>query len=159
MVLRNVLGRGAKKFGVYVAPKIIENYETAILMQGPYNPNGTTRIDSILATNHYRYGQVGFGVNGCIKMIYIGMRTYGEAEIGSVFCSRNVQNLLSAPSTWPDHLAVAKAEVKYWQGIAENPKDWEQTIGSNVATIFNAQSRVVIQESMEQFRNKLLGKN
>lgn len=98
MTLRN-FARLATGMGlITVAPKVLENYQVAIRTQGPYHPEGTSRIDAILATNHYKAGQVGFGVSGCIKMIYIGLRGFGEAEIGKVFCHKRVQDMLSNPS-------------------------------------------------------------
>ncbi len=143
-------------FGGWLLDKVMKNYDVAINTQGPYNPNGKTRMDAVLATNHCSHGSVGFGVNGCIKMIYIGMRTFGEAEIGKVFCKDKVQKMLNSPSAWPAHQAVANKEVEYWRSIAENPKDWETYIGSMIATCFNPCSRIQIQLAMEQFRCKLL---
>ncbi|WP_339387044.1 hypothetical protein [Vibrio caribbeanicus] len=156
MTLRNFARLATGMGFVTVAPKVIENYQVAIKTQGPYHPEGTSRIDSILATNHYKAGQVGFGVNGCIKMIYIGLRGFGEAEIGKVFCHQKVQDMLSNPSTWPDHLAVAKTEVNYWREIAANSDSWEEQVGAGIATCFNAESRVFIQETMEKFRKALI---
>ena len=142
--------------GGWFLDNVMKNYDIAMNTQGPYDPNGKTRMDAILATNHCHYGSVGFGVNGCIKMIYIGMRTFGEAEIGTVFCKNKVQETLNSPSFWPAHQIVANKEVEYWRCVAQNSKDWETYLGSRIATCFNLGARIQIQLAMEQFRWKLL---
>lgn len=156
MVLRSGSKVIIPMLGGFFLDKVMKNYDTAINTQGPYNPNGKTRMDAVLATNHCNAGSVGFGVNGCIKMIYIGMRTFGEAEIGTVFCKDKVQKMLNSPSVWPAHQAVANKEVEYWRSVAKNPDNWDAYIGSMIATCFNPRSRIQIQLAMEQFRLKLL---
>ena len=154
-MIRN-FGRAVPSLAFLLAPQVLENYRVAINTQGPYHPQGKTRVDAILASNHYTKTQVGFGVNGCIKMIYIGLKTFGEAEIGSVFCSDKVQQMLEKEGTFPNHLAVAKAEVQYWRAIASDPKSWSDYVGAGLATCFNPQSRVMIQKTMEKFRKTLV---
>ncbi|MGF1742511.1 hypothetical protein L4C34_15775 [Vibrio profundum] len=149
----------APVIGGWLIDNVMENYDVAMNTQGPYDPNGKTRVDAILATNHCKYGSVGFGVNGSIKMIYVGMRTFGEAEIGTVFCSRPVQKVLYSKSIWPNHQNVANQEVAYWRAVARNSKYWETYIGASIATCFNPWARIHIQLAMEKLRWKLIDPN
>ena len=115
-------------------------------LQGPYDINGTSRVNAVLATNHFRDGTVGWNVNPAISMIYTLFGRFGESEIGLLFASQRMQEALARVDNLQNNIAAGRMEYSVWAEVLSNAETIEEYLGARLALLFPELARGYIQQ-------------
>ena len=104
-----------------------------------------SRLAAFKSTLGHQDGTVGYAANRAIGLIYVGMGTFGEEQIGQVFGSPEAQEQMALPVDSPGSRQLAQMEYDYWSSVLrENPS----SSGAQVATAFSPEVRDFLQREV-----------
>lgn len=143
-----------------------ENYNQQMFaLQNPHLVRKNGRIGAIIATKDFDYTQVGAGAHIAIRGIHLFFRNIGEQEIGTVFFSPEVQEILRLKRTMENNRRLGCLEYEYWisqknSGNTYGDKAmifWGSNVGPDARAILQEASAVVGENysKLINFRNTL----
>ncbi|MEM9460070.1 MAG: hypothetical protein AAGF11_38195 [Myxococcota bacterium] len=104
-----------------------------------------SRLAAFKSTLGHQDGTTGYAANRAIGLIYIGMGTFGEEQIGQVFGSPEAQEQMAQPVDSGASRQLAQMEYDYWSSVLnENPG----SSGARIATAFNPDVRDFLQKEV-----------
>lgn len=127
------------------------NYNQQVFaLNNPDKIDKSGRLGAIIATKDFNYTQVGAGAHIAIRGIHLFFGNIGEQEIGTVFFSPQVQEILKQARTIENNKKLGLLEYIYWNSQRYRGK----TYGDEAMIIFGANvgptTRAYLQEASAQ---------